>query len=205
MNNLSKYLTIGISSLALASTAVADSLGVVTGSTTLTLSSTFAGAVATGDLEKIKPGKVSISGGSNASVSLKFPISGGVIDTADLRSEITHSGGFSITLDEVKVSASDFVISIPESSTTATLSALITVNGEFAGRVDFLSVNLTDSGVAAPLEVPANKTIKISDAELKLTAAGALALNAAFSTTLFTTDTVIATAKISAITSKKSL
>lgn len=211
MKKLGKYLAIAVSGVALVSSAFAGgvatkTLDVKTGSTSLTVSDAFLAATSEISIKKIIPGKVAINF-RKQEISLKLPITGGAISTSDFLSEITHSGGFSLSNSEgdVKVSVTDFVVSVDAGAGTASVSALVTVNGSFFGRETMFSLDLTASNLSTPFEVPKNKTVVIRDAEVKLTQEGADALNAAFDVTIFDTDTVVATAKISAIVDKKPL
>jgi hypothetical protein len=184
--------------------AAAATLDVKTGATTLTLADTFQGVLQLGqvDLVKVIPGKINPGKGT-----LSFPISGGVFDTLTAESEITHSGGFSLATGNVKVSLTDFVISTPEAGNAqgvATLSALVTVNASFQGRVVLFNLDLSGANISVPVTVPKNKILVLKSIDLTLTTEGAAALNAAFGTTL-PAGTVVGSAEVKAITQKGSL
>ena len=174
-------------------------LNVKTGSTSISLDPQFASALTTSEFsfEKVIPGRIKHGKGE-----LNFPIVGGAFDLADLHSEIMSTGGFSLTQGTATVAISDLVVTTPaatDTSTIPTLSALITVNGVFQGRVDLFSIDLT--GITAPYTLPPNKKVVLRDLPLKLTADGATALNTAFATTSFTADTTAGTVTVNAITS----
>ena len=178
-------------------------LNIKTGTTSLSLDEQFAALLNTAQasFKKIIPGRMKHGGGE-----LTFPISGGAFDLTDLKGEILHSGGFTLSEGTTDVSVSDLIITTPASTDTttlATVSALVTVNGTFQGRVNLFNFDLT--GVTAPFSLPHNKKIALKNLSLTLTADGATALNTAFGTTTFTADTVVGTASINAITSKGSL
>ena len=211
IRNLSKFTVVALSALVLSASSLfagapvsAGTVDIKAGATSLTLADAFAGVLELGSVsvDKVIPGKVNTGKGK-----LTFPVSGGVVDTATAQSEITHSGGFSLSTGSTKVSLTDFVISTPESTNAggvATLSALVTVNGAFQGRVTLFELDLSGSNLGAPVTVPKNKILTISDVGIKLTDEGAAALSAAFST-MIPAGTIVGTAEVKAITVKGSL
>jgi hypothetical protein len=177
---------------------VTGTADIKTGTSSLTLDSQFSSALETAQFafKKIIPGRMKPHKGE-----LNFPITGGAFDLTDLHSEIIHSGGFSLVDGMNAVSISDIIITTPaitDTTTLPTLSALLTVNGVFQGRVNLFTLDLT--GVTAPQTLPHNKKIVLKDILLKLTADGATALNNAFAVTSFTSDTVVGSVSVNAIT-----
>ncbi len=178
-------------------------MDIKTGTSSLTLDSQFASALDAAQFafKKIIPGRMKSHKGE-----LNFPISGGAFDLTDLHGEIIHSGGFTLVGGLNEVSISDIIITTPASTDTITLptlSGLVTVNGVFQGRINLFTLTLP--GITAPLMLPHNKKIVLKDISLKLTADGATALNNAFSTTSFTSDTVAGTVSVNAITAHNAL
>jgi hypothetical protein len=117
--------------------------------------------------------------------SLSFPITGGRVNTRTYAGSIEHSGGIALSRGATRVELTDFTIGIDG---TPELTAL--VGGQ---RVPILTVDL-----AALQASVRGRTITLSGAALKLTAAAAGALNQAFGTTAFTEGLLLGTATVRA-------
>lgn len=122
----------------------------------------------------------------------EFPITGGMVSTSDLTGDITHSGGIKFTKpamhgagEDVVVDLTDFTIQIDEDpDLVASLGA---------SRVSILSLDLSGASIDI-----VGTDVTVSNVVATLTAGAADALNAAFSTTLFTEGLVIGTATVAA-------
>jgi len=117
--------------------------------------------------------------------ALAFPITGGRVNASSYAGSITHSGGIALSRGATRVELTSFTIDIDD---TPELTAL--VGGT---RVPIVSVDL-----AALKASVSGRTITLSGAALKLTAAAAGALNQAFATTAFTEGLLLGTASIQA-------
>ena len=174
---------------------------VKTGQTAIKLDQVFTTALTAGEIAvaKISPGKTVLPKGE-----LRFPIAGGAIDLATLVSEVIHSGGVNFSKGDVSVSVVDLIVSIPGGEVTPGISAVVVVNGQSLGRVALFDIEAT---LTAPLELPKNKKIVVKDVSVTLTEAGATALNEAFGfeVPVFTSETVVGTATISATVEKNLL
>ena len=130
------------------------------------------------------PGTAQIGGGG-VSVTFTFPVTGGWLNLATLHGTIYHQGGI-LFLDPAtgqQIQVSNFVISVHQGMLTAE------VNGNPAVRVPLLRLSLAHAAIRA-----GRHYVQVSGIVLTLTAVAASALNATFSTTLFTAGLELGTA-----------
>jgi hypothetical protein len=132
------------------------------------------------------PGTEGASTGSGGvAVRFTFPVTGGWLNAATLHGTIWHQGGI-LFIDPAtgkQIEVSDFVISVHQGVLTAE------VNGNPKVRVPLLSLSLAHASIHAGWHY-----VQISGIVLKLTGAAASALDATFSTTLFTPGLELGTA-----------
>jgi hypothetical protein len=122
----------------------------------------------------------------------EFPITGGKVNTSDLNGDIKHSGGIQFSMPAmhgsgpgVVVDLTDFTIQIDENPD------LVASVGD--SRVSILSLDLSGASIDIM-----GTNVTVSHVEASLTADAAAALNATFSTSLFTEGLVIGTATVAA-------
>jgi len=130
------------------------------------------------------PGTAQIGRGG-VSVTFTFPVTGGWLNLATLHGTIYHQGGI-LFLDPAtgqQIQVSNFVISVHQGMLTAE------VNGNPAVRVPLLRLSLAHAAIRA-----GRHYVQVSGIVLTLTAVAASALNATFSTTLFTAGLELGTA-----------
>lgn len=135
------------------------------------------------EIGKVKPGKLTGKG-----IAI-FPITGGAMDLTRGKSEIIHSGGFSLTAGNTRVVLNNFIIDT--TGTSPVLRGTVIVNGELVGRLVLFDVDLSDVNIQ---QKP--KLLDITNAELTLNAGAAAALNEIFGVTAFTEGFPIGTANI---------
>jgi len=192
-----------------------------TGMTSVVLDETFKTAL--GDLatetKKIIPGQF-VKGHQ----TYRFPIRGGAFDLETLQGEIIHSGGVKICTETVKVSLTDFIMTLVapveeagepavdpvtglplpvEPPPVPTLSALVTVDGHLLGRIALFALEVGD--LAKPHSLPPNKKLTLENVGLTLTAEGAETLNTAFGVTTFVEGDAAGSASVRATTAKRPL
>jgi hypothetical protein len=161
---------------------------VVDGITSVKLGSEFVQAL---QALQIQPGVVDNS--TLESYEVSFPISGGAIDITNLKTEIIHEGGLSLTKSGTKVELTDFVItSLGEKPI---LTGLVTLNGALVGRITLFELTLPE--VSLPLKGDSS-LIQLSGVGVKLSEEAAMALNKAFSVDAFGAGFEIGTATVKA-------
>ena len=134
----------------------------------------------------ILPGTEGASiGASGVAVRFTFPVTGGWLNAATLHGTIWHQGGILFTDPATgkQIEVSDFVISVHQGVLTAE------VNGNAKVRVPLLWLNLAHAKIHAGWHY-----VQISGIVLTLTGTAASALDATFSTTLFTAGLELGTA-----------
>lgn len=150
------------------------------GATTLKLDSGTASA-----LTSLGIAVAPISPASAGSKGVKFPITGGKVNSKTLAGNITHSGGLSFTKDSTVVELTKFTIKIDKKP-----DLVASVGGQ---RVSILTLDLSKLKNSSK-----GKQIKLSGVKASLTAAAADALNNAFATTAFKKGLLLGTASVSA-------
>jgi hypothetical protein len=183
---------------------VTGTVNLKAGVTALTLAESFQAAL-TGvgvEVRKVIPGQF-VKGRQ----TYRFPIRGGALDLNTLQAEFIHAGGLSLKTATTTVSLTDLIVTLPgpdpatdpatqTTAVSAEVSALIILNGDLAGRVSLCAIDLSGSGMIAPVVLGRNKKLSIPNIGLSLTAEGANALNAAFAVTAFATGDAVGTASI---------
>jgi hypothetical protein len=124
-------------------------------------------------------------GGGGVAVRFTLPVTGGWLNAATLHGTIWHQGGILFVDPSTgkQIEVSDFVISVHQGVLTAE------VNGNPKVRVPLLSLSLAHASIHAGWHY-----VQISGIVLKLTSAAASALDATFSTSLFTPGLELGTA-----------
>ncbi len=122
----------------------------------------------------------------------EFPITGGMVSTSDLTGDINHSGGIRFSMSPMHGAGEDVVVDLTDFT--------IQIDGDpdlvasvGASRVSILSLDLSGASIDIM-----DTNVTVSGVEASLTADAAAALNAAFSTSLFTEGLVIGTATVAA-------
>jgi hypothetical protein len=211
---------IGIALLPISSIA-APTTDVMTGRTSVALSDEFVAALqGLGTIvRKVIPGQIVPGKGE-----LRFPISGGAVDSETGLGEIIHTGGVNIAVgdgqfltggpvhprrdpsDGPSVSIVDPILHLPASSSedVPTLSAIVVANGNNLGRVVVATLTFSQ---AAPPDGAGNGARKLTfgSATLALTEEAATAFNDAFASTAFTAGLNLGTASVKAIGAMRKL
>ena len=126
--------------------------------------------------------------------AMRFPITFGVVDSADLTGQIRHFGGLVLTKGATKVYLSRYFIDIDD---TPSLSGKVGTAPGTGARADLFTLDLSGLQVDA-----GHRHIQLSGVTLKLTAGAAAALNGAFGEGAkpFTEGLVIGSARVAART-----
>jgi len=151
-----------------------------TGATTVKLEASTAEA-----LTSLGISVAPVSPASAGSKGVKFPITGGKVNSKTLAGHINHSGGLRFSKGSTVVDLTKFTIKIDKKP-----DLVATVGGS---RVSILSLDLSELKNSSK-----GKKIKLSGVKAALTADAAAALNAAFATTAFTKGLALGTASVSA-------
>lgn len=165
--------------IAIAPAASAKTLKVKkTGGTTLKIDASTAEALTSlgVSVAPIKPAKAAGGG-------VRFPVTGGMLDSKTLAGNIRHSGGLRFSNGTTTVDLTRFTINIDKNP-----DLVATVGGK---RVSILNLDL--SGLKNSSK---GKSIKLSGVKASLTADAAAALNGAFGVTAFTEGLALGTASV---------
>jgi hypothetical protein len=164
--------------VATASVASAQTLELSTGITKVRLDPTFAatvGPITTAN----KPGRL-------RGTTAKFPVTGGAVDTADLRGEVLHRGGLNLACaSDVKLI--EYIINT--AGPTPVISGLVVVDDGLLGRVDLFDLDLAGLQVSSY----GDYLLKLSNIGVTLTDGAATTLNGVCGTS-FDGNTVVGTA-----------
>jgi hypothetical protein len=200
---------------------ITGAVDVKTGMTSVVLDDSFKTTLSDlgAETKKIIPGQF-VKGHQ----TYRFPIRGGAFDLSSLQAEIIHSGGVNISTESVRVSLTDFIITLPapveepsepavdpvtgeplpvEPPPVPTLSALVTVDGHLLGRIALFE--LEAPALSKPHTLPPNKKLSLENLPLSLTAEGAETLNTAFGVATFVEDAAVGSASVRATTAKRPL
>ncbi|MFN0109614.1 MAG: hypothetical protein ACKVZH_12230 [Blastocatellia bacterium] len=161
------------------------------GKTTVTLSNDFLGA-----LVALKLSAGTVGEGTLRSGVASFPVTGGALDLATAKGEINHTGGLVLAAGSTRVELLSF--NIDTSGSRTVLTGLVTVNGDFVGRLPLF--DLTLPAVTLPLQPQAFNNLFLPGVKVTLSAEAAGALNTVFGVTAFTQGFSIGTASLFAIT-----
>lgn len=186
LNRLGVLLLASALALPLASTA-APTVSTVSGNTTVQLSPTFTGALASLHVSAAASSPARLSG-ANAS----FPIPGGEVDLGTVKGEIEHNGGLDLIAGARKVNISSFVIDTTGPSPV--LTGLVKVDDTLLGRLTLFDLGLT-SGPQVKRSAYSGK-LKISGVQVTLSADAAAALNSVFNVTAFTAGLPVGVATV---------
>lgn len=161
------------------------------GKTTVTLSNDFLGA-----LVALRLSAGTVGEGTLRSGVASFPVTGGALDLATAKGEINHTGGLTLAAGSTRVELLSF--NIDTSGSRTVLTGLVTVNGDFVGRLPLF--DLTLPAVTLPLQPQAFNNLFLPGVKVTLSAEAAQALNTVFGVTAFTQGFNIGTASLFAIT-----
>lgn len=181
--------------------ALSGTVGAKTGVTKLTFDTLFTNELALFgvSVSALDPASAPVS-----KVSLRLPIEGGAFDLNSLQSQTLHDGGLVLRSNGVKVVITNWIVETPtEGATTANISALFIVDGQIQGRIRFLKLDLSGSGLTGPL-VPGNsKRIDMLNIVASLSGEAAAAIDAAFGTTNFSGDRLVGTLNVKIVAANK--
>ena len=130
-----------------------------------------------------------------------LPISAGDIDTgaSELSIEVLHQGGLILRGGDTRVALTSFVIGTL--GVDSILTAVVKVNDTIVGRIRLFRVELTETPIVVAPEGTTSGKVRLSNVELRLSQAGADALNAAFGITdVFDGGSLFGTAEVFART-----
>jgi hypothetical protein len=176
-----------------ASTALArPSIVLDSGQTRVSLNDDFIAAL----------GALGLSAGSVGSGSLRgtiarFPVVGGVVDLQNAKGEINHSGWLALATQATRVELSSF--NIETSGPRPLLTGLVTVNGDFVGRIPLFWLELPV--LTLPIQPRAFGSVYVPGVKVTLAPEAAQALNAVFKVSAFAPGFSIGTARVFAISS----
>jgi hypothetical protein len=122
---------------------------------------------------------------------IRFPVRGGGIDLADLRGEIFHAGGLSLSSGGTTVDLTSFIIDTTVLDDPV-LTGLVTLNGDLVARVPLFYLDLSGIDV-----MEKRKKLSISNVGLWLSGEAADALNDIFEVDGFKEDDPIGVAEVS--------
>ena len=105
------------------------------GKTTVTLSNDFLGA-----LVALRLSAGTVGEGTLRSGVASFPVTGGALDLATAKGEINHTGGLVLAAGSTRVELLSF--NIDTSGNRTVLTGLVTVNGDFVGRLPLFDLTL---------------------------------------------------------------
>jgi len=136
----------------------------------------------------ISPGRL---GTRHKSVIASFPITTGAVDLGEVKAEIDHAGGLSLTAGTTRVELTSFIIDLTGGKPE--LSGLVTINDSLVGRVPLFDLTLGRGAVGGNDDV-----LKVDNVSVTLTQTAADALNKAFGITALTPGLTIGTASVRA-------
>ncbi len=179
-------LTIGNAALALA----ADNAQLIkSGRTTVYLSASFLNALSS---LHVTPGTVSPTQLYSNPLRVPFPITSGVIDLDNASTQILHSGGLTLSAGGKTVTLSSFIID--NTAGPLTISGLVEVDNTLVGRVVLFDLT-APKNLNLPL-VPTNGQLNLKFFTVKLSSAGASALNGVFGITALSDSVLVGTAGV---------
>lgn len=173
-----------------ASALAADNAQLIKGGrTTVYLSAGFLNALSS---LHVTPGVVSPTQLYTNPVRVPFPITSGVIDLDNADTQILHSGGLTLSAGGKTVTLSSFIID--NTAGPLTISGLVEVNSKLVGRVVLFDLTAPDN-LKLPLE-PSNGQLNLKFFTVKLSMAGANALNGVFGITALSDSVEVGTAGV---------
>jgi hypothetical protein len=161
-------------------------LSIFAGSTTVNLSTEFAGALGT---LQISPS--SAFPGRLVRTRATFPITTSTLDSGTLRGEISHAGGLILRRGSTVVRLESFVIDTTGPAGIV-LTGLVSANGSVVGRIPLFDLTLPAGYFGDPT------LIRLDGVGVTLRPEAATALNAVFGTSAFTPGFNIGTASVTA-------
>ena len=118
-------------------------------------------------------------------LTLRFPVRGGVVDADTLEGDIFHVGGLSLSRDDTEVSLTNFTIETysTEDALTSTerspqLTGVVSLNGDVLGRYPLFDLDLSGAGV----DIAGDGRTKITAVGVAISAAASLAIDTVFGT-----------------------
>ncbi len=124
---------------------------------------------------------------------VRFPITSGTIDIADLRGEILHSSGLTLFRTTSSVRIEGFAINT--AGAQPFINGLASANGAVVDRIPLFNLNLSNATVTA-----SGNFVNITNVGVTLRAEAAAALNAVFETTAFVEGFNVGTAEVGGYT-----
>ena len=173
------------------SAGLAQARPVSSGTTTVTLSSDFLGAL----------GSLGITAGTILPTSLvganvNFPVVSGALDLKSAKGEIIHSGGLTLTKGSTSLRIQSFTIDT--TGPAPVLTGLAVVNNSLVGRIVLFDITLPP-GFKVPVKLTNNVLLDLSQVGVTLNASAAATLNSVFGTSAFVGGFNIGTARVTAL------
>lgn len=193
LSSLIRSLALALTVATLHAAVAGPTMDVKSGSAAIVLDPAFvAGAV----LLQAKISKIAPASYTPLKRTVTVSVVGGAYQLSDAQGEIHGSGGFKLTKDTLSISLVDFALTLPSDPTQAAVSALLTANGTFLGRVTLSTFDAGDLNITTPVVVPNNKKLSIKSIPLKLTTSSATFLNNALGVSVFHNGDAIGTVNI---------
>lgn len=164
------------------------------GQTSVRLSGGFINALSSLNVEASGFGGTQIRNGV-----ARFAITGGAADLSPTKVEILHGGGLTLKAGGTEVGLTDFVIT--NLGDRATLTGLLTVNGDLVTRAPLFNLKIGKVGTS---KRNGRNNLDIDNVGVTLTETAAGALNQAFGVSAFTAGFRIGTAQVDAFFSPSS-
>jgi hypothetical protein len=123
--------------------------------------------------------------------AIAFPVIEGLVDLANAKAEILHSGGLRFSSDTTSVKLINFVVDT--SGESPVITGDLVANNSFVARAPLFNAELPS--LELPLQ-PTRRSLRIRPVQLTLTPDAATALNEAFGVTAFQADQAIGQASI---------
>jgi hypothetical protein len=180
--------------LALASSAAfaQNTVTALSGSTNVTLSTSFLSALQSLDVTAGVVYPTILNG-----AVVNFPIASGAIDLDTAKGNLDHQGGLTLTAGSTTVAIQDFLINTTKAAPVIT--GLVIANGALSNRITLFDLAF-GSGFSLPLKETDNTLLHIGGVTVTLDAAAASTLNTTFGVTAFKAGMSVGTATVNAVT-----
>jgi hypothetical protein len=175
--------------LAASTTYAQKTVTAVSGTTNVTLDSSFLSALSS---LGVAPGVVQPTMLNGATVN--FPITGGAVDLDTGIGQLTHSGGLTLTAGSTVATLQTFIID--STGPMPVVTGLVVVNGKMAGRLPLFDLH-APPGTMAPLHLM-DGMLNLNGFWITLDPMGAAALNHVFHITALKGGMQVGTVQVSA-------
>jgi hypothetical protein len=165
--------TVAVLSLSTSLAFAAPTASIASGTTTVRLNDVFISALRSANIRLSKVEESKLQGSI-----ITFPVIEGVLDLANARGEVEHSGGFRLSTPTTTIRLANFILDTQ--NFTPTISAEAVINDSVVGRIPLFDVALP----AITLPIKSARTITIQGAVLRLRSEAADAVNTALDQTV---------------------